>query len=200
MTATDIVNATLPLLHASSTSNLGGWSESDLYGYLNRSLAQGCADIAFLASYASVAVTAGDLTATLPGSPIALIQASWDHAVLGVRTSLEMDAFDADWRNAIGGTPDTLVVDQQGYNIVRLYPYPDANGTLRVWTRQAPSTLSSGGSQVISQIADWLVELEIVAEANRRGGKYNMPETAEAAQSTANVLKAAARLYYGGAV
>lgn len=200
MTATTIVTAVLPQLHASSTSNLGGWSESDLYGFLNRSLTQACADVAFLGSYDSVAVTAGDLTATLPGTPLELIQGTWDHAFLNIKTSLEMDALDADWRNAIGGTPETLVVDQQGYNIVRLYPYPDSNGTLRVWTRQAPATLASGDSLTISQIADWIVEMEIVAEANRRGGKYAMPETAEAAQSTANVLKSAAGLFYGGAV
>lgn len=200
MIASSIIAAAIPQLHASTTANLAGWTEADLYAYLNRSLSEACADSALLGDYNSVAVAANQLLAVIPGNFLSCIQAQWDKKTLKIRSASEMDALDTYWQTATSGTPHTIVVDLQGQNNVRLYPMPAIAGTLYVWTRQRPALQSSVSSIAVPQAVAWVVEMETIAEANRKGGQFAMPEAAAAAQSVADVLKVALRTYYGGAV
>ncbi len=200
MNPATLISYVYPNLHATSQANLGGWTEADLYSYLNRSVRQACADAGFLAECSVTAVAAGTQVVALPANTSAIIQIQWNDKTLNPRTTAYMDARSSDWQSAPGDVPDAYVVDQQGTDFIRLHPYPAEAGNLRWWVRKRPSNLTSLSGLAIPSPADLIAELETIAEARRKGGIFEMPEAAKAAQAMADVLKAAARLYYGGAV
>lgn len=200
MIASTIINSVIQFLHADNLANLQGWTESELYGFLNRSMNDAAADSAILGRYGTIAITAGNSVVSLPATCAIVVQASWNFQTLKIRTVSEMDALDGNWMNAPGNSPDSLIVDQQGSNTARLYPTPDQNGTMRILSRCRPATLSSISSIAVPESVDVIAHMETIAEARRRAGMYGMPEAAAAAQQIANIVKAANRVYYGGSV
>jgi hypothetical protein len=198
--AATIVAYTYPQFHALNAGDLAGWTDADLYSYLNRSTSNLCADVALIGSSVSVAVAAGTQVVSLPAETSAIIQVQWNYTTLKPRTTAYMDARSSDWQNAPGDEPAAYVVDQQGTDFIRLHPYPVEAGTLRFWIRKRPAAQSSGSSLMVSACADLIAELEIVSEGRRKGGRFAMPEAAQAAQSVSDALREAALLYYGGAL
>lgn len=200
MTPSTIIANAYPYLHAINSGNLAGWTEADLYVYLTQSVRQQCADASLLGQVYEVAVLAGATSVALPATTSAIVQAQWNGQTLRARTVTDMDARLSDWQDQPGDTPEVIIVDQQGLNVVRLYPKPFENGTFRAWIRLRPADQNSGSSLVVSQSADLVAFFETISEARRKGGRFAMPEAAQGAQLMSDVLKAASRIYLGGSV
>lgn len=201
MNPVTIVGEVYPQLHATNSGDIAGWTESDLYSYLNRSVGNLCADVAMLGAYQTVNVAALTSTIAFPANTASLIQVAWNNKVLRPRSVAEMDARHGNWQNASGADePECFILDQQGDSFLKLWPVPAIGGALNFWVRQRPPALTQYSGLAVVAIADWIAEMEIVAEGNRKGGLFAMAEAAESAQSIADIIKAAARTYYGGTV
>jgi hypothetical protein len=200
MIAANTVTSAIKFLHAASFADLHGWTEADIYSYLNRSLVEAGSATALVGRFDALVIAAGAAEVVLPANTTTVIQAAWGYKTLKIQTVAEMDALEGNWPNSPGQEPESLIVDQQGLQTVRLWPTPDSNGLLRMFTRQKPATQSAVSQLAIPEAVHAAIELEIIAEARRKAGQHAMPEAAAAAQQIADMLKVATQAYYGGNV
>jgi len=201
MIAASIVGRVASYLHAASVSTMGGWTEADLYNYLNLSLRRACREVAFQATTISISVIAGATVLSLPNARESVIDMNWNKQFLLPCTVSDLDALDDLWQVATGVEPSRYVLEQQGTKIFRIYPSPSVDGTLEVVYRARPLIEQTNATTlVINQAVDMMAELEAVALANNKGGQYAMSESADGANRLIELISTVSKAYYGGAV
>jgi hypothetical protein len=197
--AAAVIGEVIRILHGEPAVSLNGFTEAELYTYLNRALDTAHSKAAFLSDTYTVASQTTP-TFTLPSTAISLIDVAWDERSLRTRTAAQLDAAGDYWEQAISDDPETIVYEQQGNRIGRIVPIPTQPGELKAIFRAAPPEQNNLSSLTVPQIVDVIATLRTVETANSRDGRYQFPESAAFAGALSDILEAAASGYYGGSV
>jgi hypothetical protein len=199
MNAATIISETIPFLHAAAAADLCGWSEADLYGFLNKATTESCTRVAFqVAEWLSASHSTSAVT--LPTQSTRVIDVAFGGSCLEVESPAALHARIDRWEDRFDPWPESFVVEQQGAKGARLFPAPTTARQLLVVHSEVPATLVNGSNVSAVVALDVLCGLRTIAEANTRQGEFAFPESAGFASALAQIVENAAFAYYGGAV
>ncbi len=199
MNALTIISETIPFLHASSSSDLCGWTETDLYGYLSKVSLEAVLKIAFLVDEYTIS-SHGTAALTLPATSTRVIDAAFGGSCLELQSPASLHARIDKWEERFDEWPEGLVLEQQGTKAARLFPAPILARPLLILHSSSIPALTSASSVATVQALDVIAGLRTIQEANLRQGDFAFPESAAFADGLASIMEDAAMAYYGGSV
>jgi hypothetical protein len=196
--ATLITDCVLDALNAADLASLTFWDTTSLYNWADEAAMRASRLAAlFVDRDTSVTLTPGTATYTNPDRHVALLHFALAGLRLVPSTTRELMAL-SDSPDSDSGTPKRWVTDHKGHDLFRLWPTPNAGGTLAIVVARYPQAITSGAPTVTAPtvFGDYLA-LRIIAEARRKEGDGSLPEIADAFDQRAALYEQVFADYWG---
>jgi hypothetical protein len=196
-TAGDLREDLYPFLNVQDAADLEDWTDAELLLWLNQGFERLARKAQVFTERATVSVTSGSATYSLPARHLGTIHVSLGGSPLRAASRAELDALDDDWKTSAGTVTHYLQDAGAGLGSIRLYKEPQANGTLALIRTFTPAAITAGTATALPDILADHAFVHALGEARRREGDSAMPETAEVCDQLRGVYEQLAREYWG---
>lgn len=193
------IGALWPSLNAAGPGDAIFWTEAQLYQWMDEAakrLARKSGG--FVRRYTGLSAASSTANYALPSDHVVTLQADLAGTVLKARNVQEMEALDAAWTTTTG-TPKAFLEDTQGVGQLTLAPIPVATGTIGLFERYTPATVTV--SNAILEVPSCLQEyFTFYALAEARGTKEtnaSMPEVSQWLRGLCGQMEQVVASYWG---
>lgn len=186
-------------LNAENVAALMFWSQDELYQYAEEALHDIGGRFILIAEFDnSAALVADQALYPLPVHHIVTVYASANGQALKSSTVKEMEALDGAWEDAASGTVTRWIGDYLGLRFIRLYPAPDAGGTLELIYQRHPSDLTATAPKIAVPVpvGDYLA-VKALEKARARQSDGQMIDAAQAFGTLGAIYERAMEAYWG---
>ncbi len=201
-----LIQGLVPVFNSDSLENLSIISEAELYEFANEAADRLARRVGlFVKRDATLTITGGVATLSVPSDHLSSIHASYDAdgegAWVPLRVSAvnELEALDEQWE-AAEGTPTRWTSDQQSHDTLRVYEVPASNTGFALIYHHLHAALSSGSPtfNVPTPVGDYL-KYSMIGEVRGQENDEAMPEVSEYARGRAEAYLELFEQYWGRA-
>ena len=201
-----MIDDLLPMLNAKTIADLSIATEDQLYEFADEAVQRLSRRVAlFVERDATLPISGGVSTLSVPPRPLSSIHAAWDSDGAGLFQPLrsssvnELEALDSAWQTA-AGDPERFTHDQEGHATVRVYKTPAGNTGLVLIFHQYHDTIDSSNItfNAPTPLGDYLL-WSILAEVRGTDDDEAMPEVAEYARGRVELFESIFESYWGRA-
>ena len=178
------------------------WTAAELYGYADDAVQSLCRDSGLVVAPDEIATyLAANAEVALPANTLRVVEVvevtnALAARSLPIRTLRDMDALSDTWREDTG-TPSAVVLDGAGPGMIRLYPIPDAPGTLELVVIKTLPTVAAGSPQAnLPAALSPLLGLSMLGGARAKDGKTQLPEISNVCGQLIQAMTQAAIQYW----
>lgn len=191
-------------LNASSTADIAQGDSAEFYAWFNEAAKHLARKVGlFVERDATLTVTAGSDSTTLPARHIATVDVSFDSDGSGAWRPLrpasahDLEALDAS-DSATTGTPKRFAQDREGMGDIRVHPIPTSDANLAVISRVVPADVSAVSPTLAapSAVGDYLRYFAL-RRARRADTDEGMPEVSDYCNTRLALYEQVFEQYWG---